>query len=121
MNGITINPGVMYIGLPGEDLIPVSEIKAADLTEAVENKDAVEVQNILRVGAALYKVSIAVDMTRQAMEKFLMEIMNVHKHVLDIMREEGHKKVYHLAVHAKKRRTRKKNFNRAKRILTKEA
>lgn len=117
MNGITLNPGTMYIGLPGEDPIPVKETQ---LIEAKDIKDDVDAENIIRVGDALSEVSIAVEMTRQAMEKFLMEIMGVHKHVLDIMREEGHKNVYHLAVHAKKRRVRKKNFNRACRILAKE-
>lgn len=121
MNGITLNPGTLYIGLPGENIIHVSEIKYADLTEAAENEDAMVDQNILRIGNALSEVSFAIDLSRQAMEKFLMEIMGVHQHVLDIMREEGHKKVYHLAVHGKKHRTRKKNFNRARRILAKEA
>lgn len=121
MNGITLGPGTLYIGLPGEELIPVGEVKETEMIEAIENKDAMVDQNILRIGNALSEISIAVEMSRQAMEKFLMEITGVHKYVLDIMREEGHKKVYHLALHAKKRRTRKKNFNRARRILAKEA
>ena len=93
---------------------------ASDLLEAIENKDAMVDQNILRIGNALSEISIAVEMPRQEMERFLFEIMGTKKHVLDIMREEGHKKVYHLALHAKKCRTRKKNFNRARRILAKE-
>ncbi len=117
MNGITLNPGTMYIGLPGEDPIPVKETQ---LIEAKDIKDNVEVENIIRVGEALSEFSFSVQMARQAVEKFLMEITGVNQYVLDIIREEGHQKVWHLAKHAKKRRTRKKNFNRARRILAKE-
>ena len=117
MNGLTLNPGVMYFGLPGEEPTPIRETQ---LIEAKDVKDDVDTENIIRVGNALSEVSIAVEMTRQAMEKFLMEITGVRQHVLDIIREEGHQKVWHLAQHAKKRRTRKKNFNRACRILAKE-
>ena len=117
MNGITLNPGTMYIGLPGEDPIHVKETQ---LIEAKDIKDNVEVENIIRVGEALSEFSFSVQMARQAVEKFLMAITGVNQYVLDIIREEGHQKVWHLAKHAKKRRTRKKNFNRARRILAKE-
>ena len=117
VNGITLNPGTMYIGPPGEDPIPVKETQ---LIEAKDIKDNVEVENIIRVGEALSEFSFSVQMARQAVEKFLMEITGVNQYVLDIIREEGHQKVWHLAQHAKKRRTRKKNFNRARRILAKE-
>lgn len=117
MNGITLNPGTMYFGLPGDDPIPVKETQ---LIEAKDIKDNVEVENIIRVGEALSEFSFSVQMARQAVEKFLMEITGVNQYVLDIIREEGHQKVWHLAKHAKKRRTRKKNFNRALRILAKE-
>ena len=117
MNGITLNPGTMYIGLPGEDPIPVKETQ---LIEAKDIKDNVEVENIIRVGEALSEFSFSVQMARQAMEKFLMEITGVRQYVLDTIREDGHQKVWHLAQHAKKRRTRKKNFKRARRILAKE-
>lgn len=117
MNGITLNPGTLYFGLPGDDPIPVKETQ---LIEAKDIKDDVDTENIIRVGKALSEVSISVEISLQAMGKFLMEITGVRQYVLDIIREEGHQKVWHLAQHAKKRRTRKKNFNRARRILAKE-
>lgn len=117
MNGITLNPGVLYFGMPGENPIPVRE---AQLIEAKDIKDDVDVENIMHIGNALSEFSFSVYVERKAMQKFLMEIMGIRKYVLDIMREEGHTKVYHLALHAKKHRTRKKNFNRAIRILKKE-
>ena len=119
MNGIMLNPGTLFIGTPGKGLIPFCETKESELIEVVENRDDMKAQNILRIGSALSEVSIAINVSRQAMEEFLMVITGVRQHVLDIMREEGHEKVYHLAVHAKKHRTRKKNFNRARRILAK--
>ena len=75
---------------------------------------------LIRVGEALSEFSFSVEIARKAMEKFLMEIMGIRQYVLDIIHEESHQKVWHLALHAKKRRTRKKNFNRARRILAKE-
>lgn len=118
MNGIKLNPGMIYVGLPGEDPIPVGETQ---LIEPKDIKDDVDTENIIRIGSALSEVSFSVQMARQAMEKFLMVITGVRQYVLDIIREEGYQKVWHLALHAKKRRTRKKNFNRARRILAKEA
>lgn len=117
MNGITLNPGVLYFGQPVEYHTPVRE---TELIEFVENKDVVEAQNIIRIGNALSEFSFTVEVTRQAMDKFLMAVTGVSKYVLDIIREEGYENVYHLALHAKKHRTRKKNFNRARRILEKE-
>lgn len=117
LNGITLGPGTLYIGLPGEELVPISEVKETKLIEAIENKDAVEIRNIIR---APNEASFTVDLTKQVVEKFLMMITKVDQYILDIIREEGHKKVCHLSRHAKKHRTRKKNFNRARRILVKE-
>lgn len=49
-----------------------------------------------------------------------MKQRSFKKMVLDMMRESGHGRIAHLAIHAKKRKTRKKNLHRAFRIPEKE-
>lgn len=57
---------------------------------------------------------------RLKIEAILQEVLGITRMVLDIVSENGHGRIAHLARHGRKARTRKKNKNRAFRLLQKE-
>lgn len=121
MGEFKLGAGMVFIGLPGDDeFVPLGEVADGGkmIAEAYENYDAFEVQQLLM--AAKEEATFTVHVPKRQMDNFLMEVFNIKKMVLDMMREKGHGRIAHLATHAKKRKTRKKNLHRAFRIPEKE-
>lgn len=110
--------GTLYIGLPGEELMPLGEINESELICAIEEKDEMAIKSILT--RQEQEATFTVYLTKRQMERFLQEIMNVTHFVLELLHGISNKRVGHLAKHAKKRRTRKKNIRRAYRIVSDE-
>jgi len=113
-----MDSGTIYIGLPGEELYPLGEINEAELISAIEEKDAVAINSIL--ARKEQEATLTINLSKQQIDRFLQEIMNVTHFVLEILHGIGNKRVAYLAKHAKKRRTRKKNIRRAYRIVSDE-
>lgn len=59
------------------------------------------------------------DLTEQRLkiEAMLQEVLGITRMTLDIVRENGHGRIAHLAKHGRKARTRKKNKSRAIRLF----
>lgn len=118
MSKINTDSGTIYIGLPGEALQPLGEINESELICAIEEKDEMAIKSILT--RKEQKATLTINLTKQQIDRFLQEIMNVTHFVLEILHGIGNKRVAYLAKHAKKRRTRKKNIRRAYRIVSDE-
>ena len=121
MNEFKLGAGMLFIGLPGDDeFVPLGETADGGklIDEAYENYDGVEVQQLIM--AAKEEATFTVHVPKRQMDNFLVEVFNIKKVVLDMMSESGHGRIAHLATHAKKRKTRKKNLQRAFRIAERE-
>lgn len=119
MDITTMSPGTLYIGLPGDDkLTPLSEVAEADLVNAVEEKDDIAVKKIIDINTQ--EATFMLTLTQEQVDSFFDTLYHIRDNVLKIIRNDGHTRVCHLAKHAKKWRTRKKNIHRAYRLLEKE-
>jgi len=117
MNGITFEPGVLYIGLPGDDnFVPLGKIDAPALINAYNDYDAVKVQRIITDA----KAEFSVPLTKQQYYNIFNMTFGLEKTVLDCVREDFTGRIPHLAAYARKHRTRKKNLHRAFRMLERE-
>lgn len=115
MDGYKLGAGMMYIGLPGDDnLVPLGEVMAGGLIEAVEDHDAYAIQQMII--DAHESAEFTVSVSKRQLDNFLMEVYGIRKMVLDLVGG----RVAHLARHGRKRKTRKKNVRRAIRMLERE-
>lgn len=67
------------------------------------------------------RASIEFNVPRRQMERILLEVHGITRMVIDIVRDNGHGRIAHLAKHGRKARTRKKNRSRAFRLLARNA
>lgn len=112
MVGIKHGAGMLYIGLPGdEELVPLGEVAEGMLFEAVEDRDAYAIKQIITNTQA--EATFTVHLSKTQMDNLMFEVYGFRKMALDQMRESGHGRVAHLATRARKRKTRKKNLHRA--------
>jgi len=117
MSKINMHDGTLFIGSTSCGLLPIGEIaEGKELILTTDAKAEMGIETILTDEELNFSVSIS----KQQMERFLQEIMNVTHFVLEILHGIGNKRVAHLAKHAKKRRTQKKNIRRAYRIVSDE-
>lgn len=118
MGEYKLNPGMLYIGLPGDsELVPLGAIDGEVLVEAYEDHDAIKIQNLVMDA----KAEITVKLTKQQIYNLFNDVYGIEKTVLDCVREDFAGRIPHLARYARKHRTRKKNIHRAFRMLEREA
>lgn len=119
VTGMKLGAGTLYIGHPGDDnLVPLGEVAEGGLLEAVEDHDAYAVDQIIT--NLQEEATFTFHVSKTQIDNFLIETLGIKKMALDMIRERGHGRIAHLATHAKKRKTRKKNLHRAFRITEKE-
>ncbi len=112
VTGMKLGAGTLYIGHPGDDkLVPLGEVEACSLLEAVEDHDAYAVDRIIT--GMQEEATFTVHLSKTQMDNLMFEVYGFRKMALDQMRESGHGRVAHLATRARKRKTRKKNLHRA--------
>lgn len=112
MAEIKTGSGILYFGPPGD--YPAYEIKESELICAIGEKDGIMLNSLQN------EEEITFHLSRQQIEKFLQVAFQITQTVLEMLQDIGNKRVAHLAKHAKKRRTRKKNIRRAYRIVSDE-
>lgn len=112
MANVVFSPGSLYIVEPTKSFEPiepiVAEIESFDFEEDYEYANGMPCISFLDMVAASFECTAA--LSREA----IMAIYGIREAVLRCC---PNKRVVHLAFYAKKPRTRKKNFNRAIKIL----
>jgi len=116
MVGIRHGEGMLFIQKIDGELEPIGEIAEGMVIETVEDYSGAAIHQLATEAEATFTF----DLTKQQMDNFLMEVFNIKKMALDMVRERGHGRIAHLATRARKRKTRKKNLHRAFRIPEKE-
>jgi hypothetical protein len=112
VTGMKLGAGTLYIGHPGDDnLVPLGEVAAGGLVEAVEVRDAYAIDHIIT--NLQEKATFTVHVSKTQIDNLMVEVFGFKKMALDQMRESGHGRIAHLATRARKRKTRKKNLHRA--------
>lgn len=121
MSNITMGPGTLYFGLPGDDTLhPLGEVAELNLAEAVEEKDAIKVQEIIRDKAM--GATFEITLTKQQMENLYDVAFGITRIVYEMIgKYKSGDRVCYLALHHKKARVRKKNWRRAYQMVEKEA
>lgn len=119
MNNVSFSPGTIYVGAPGGPLHPLGEVEELELLGAIENKDTLELQQVLSLHEK--EASFTINMTKKQMDNFFDVVFGITKTVLSIIRGEGNARVAHLAKYGRKHRTRKKNVRRAYRAAERMA
>lgn len=117
---VTVEPGELYIvPFDGSDMRPLGDISEINcitsplLSRIVSERDDIPDQILVNnVEALIAEIKGLVYMDKS----IVMELFGITKYVL---KDCPNKKVVHLAVYGKKFRTRRKNINRAFRILEK--
>ena len=109
MVGITHGKGMLFIQKIDGELEPIGEVAEGMVIETVEDYSGAAIHQIATEAEATFTI----DLTKQQMDNFLMEVFNIKKMVLDMVGG----RIAHLATRAKKRKTRKKNQHRAFRML----
>lgn len=121
MNNISFNPGVLYVSSPNGELHPIGECKEIELGEVMDNEDVTD-----DAGVAIHNVltssetTLSFTLTQEQVNAFMETLLNIRELVLDLVQVAGYSRIAYLAQHARKHRTRKKNFHRAYQILTRE-
>ena len=113
-NKTILGPGTLYIA--GEPH-PLGEVRAV---EALAEEPAEEPNEnlVLKIGPALQASSVTCTITA---ETFVAMSRALVGYVYGTLFACPNRRVVHLAKHSKKRRTRKKNWHRACRIVEREA
>lgn len=115
MKNVSFNSGVLYVGSPDGELSPIGEVNEMALDEIVNVEDAIPE---LRVSS---EATLSITLNQEQVDAFVETMVRVvRERVLDLVRAQGYTRIAHLARHARKHRTRKKNLFRAYRILRKE-
>lgn len=116
MSDITFNPGALYVSDPDGKLYPIGEVEENNFYEPVTDDTGAPIHETLTSSEA----TLTLTLTQEMVNAFIEQLLNVRELVLDLVREEGYSRIAHLARHARKHRTRKKNLFRAYRILQRE-
>ena len=114
MNGVTFNRGMLCVESPDGELHPIGEVGEIELDEAVSAKDAIP---NLHVSS---ETTLSIELTQDQVNALFELIVRAREHALDLVRAQGYSRIAHLARHARKHRTRKKNLFRAYRIFREE-
>lgn len=109
MGVFKMGAGTLYIGKLDEELVPVGEVAEGVVFDTVEDYSGAEIHQ-LATGA---EATFTMNLTKQQLNNFLMEVYGIRKMVLDMVGG----RIAHLARHGRKRKTRKKNVRRAIKML----
>ena len=110
--GMKLNAGMLFYGSPDGELVPIGETTEGIVFETVEDYSGAEVLQFAKEAETTFTVNL----TKQQMDNFFIEVFGIRKMVLDMVGG----RVAHLGRHGRKRKTRKKNVRRAIRMLEKE-
>lgn len=118
---INFGPGALFIRDENDELQPLGEVAdcaiGVDLTESIERGPL----SLSTTGEATFTIQL----TLEAVVEFFLALLKDRGYIVrpfrGILRQAGHGRVAHLAIHAKRARTRRKNTRRALKILKKEA
>lgn len=113
MRNITSNPGVIYVGSPDGEQHPIGDVEETNFYEPVTDDAGVPIHKTLTSSEATFTLTL----NQETVNAFIEQLLNVRELVLDLVRDKGHSRIAHLARHARKHRTRKKNLFRAYHIL----
>lgn len=110
-----LGPGRLFIGTPDgpEFLGNVYELEEEDIAPEEQWPKV----NPFITAPHMAELTCSLKMTAQSIQKLIDAMLGVTKAVLELCPD---KRVVHLAKHARKERTRKKNRRRAYRLLMKE-
>lgn len=112
MNGLKYSAGMLFLGSPDSELVPIGEVTEGVVFDTVEDYSGAEIHQFATEAEATFTLNL----TKQQIDNFLMEVYGIRKMVLDMVGG----RVAHLGRHGRKRKTRKKNVRRAIRMLEKE-
>lgn len=107
-NDIKLGPGQLYFIEPDGNASLVGHVTDASVEYGTDLND------ISEVVASLASLEASFEMVAKVAKDVLLAITDIGQAVINCCPD---RRVAHLAVHGKKARTRKKNFNRAIRIL----
>ena len=116
MVGIRHGEGMLFFQRVDGEYEPLGKVTEGIVLETVEDYSGAEIHQLATEAEAQFTLNL----TKQQLDNFLMEVFNIKKMVLDMMRERGHGRIAHLGRHGRKRKTRKKNVRRAIRMLERE-
>ncbi len=117
MNDINFGAGTLFVGKPDGELHPLGECEEMELCEAVEDKDIPRINDLLTRSEEVFTITLS----SEQVADFISALFDIRGLMGDRLRACGHARIAHLAAHAKKRRTRVKNYFRGCLILAKEA
>lgn len=104
--------GILYISEPGEEPVLIGEVAEGAVFDTVEDYSGAKIHQFAKEAEATFTLNL----TKQQLDNFLMEVYGIRKMVLDLVGG----RVAHLGRHGRKRKTRKKNIRRAIRMLERE-
>lgn len=115
-DNIHLGPGRLFIGTPdgAEYLGNVYELETVESTYDMEPWPK---ENPFLTAMDTAELTCSLKMAAQSIQKIIDAMLGITKAVLELCPD---KRVVHLARHARKERTRKKNRRRAYRLLMKE-
>jgi len=113
MVGIRHGDGMLFIQKSDGELEPLGEVAESMVYEPVVDGYGAEIHQI----ATEAEATITLNLTKQQIDNFLMEVYGIRKMVLDMVGGG----IAHLGRHSRKRKTRKKNVRRAIRMLERMA
>lgn len=116
MNNITFSPGTLYVCSPDGEMNSIGDVEGLNFYEPVSDATCAKSHEILTGTEA----TLTITLTQKKVNAFIEQFFEMRKLILDLVQEKGYSRIAHLARHARKSRTRKKNLFRAYRILNKE-
>lgn len=116
-NNIQLGPGRVFIGGPDGPGYPVNVYELETVEEFDPGEEWPKENPYLKTVFS-EELTFSIKMVGQAAQRALDALLGVTKAVLELCPD---KRVVHLAKHARKERTRKKNRHRAYRLMMKEA
>lgn len=113
MNVFKTGAGMLYFGSPDDgNLVPLGKVTEGVVFETVEDYSGAQIHQLATESEATFTLNL----TKQQLDNFLMEVYGIRKMVLDMVGG----RIAHLGRHGRKRKTRKKNIRRAIRMLEQE-
>ncbi len=112
MVGIRHGEGMLFFQRVDGEYEPLGKVTEGIVFEPVEDYSGAEIHQI----ATEAETTFTLNLTKQQLDNFLMEVYGIRKMVLDMVGG----RVAHLGRHGRKRKTRKKNIRRAIRMLEQE-
>lgn len=116
-NNITLGPGAMYFNIP-EGLQPLGEVQEIEITEEEPTPDILgNAPRIICPEAGEFTAELT--LSPEAYKNYMAAVSaaQIITRVIELWKSYPNGRVKHLALYAKKRRTRKKNMRRLAREL----